>query len=142
MTYCGDEALIRRLTAILLDNALKYCDPGGTIQVSLCLRRHPVLTVENTYAEVGTLELERLLDRFYRADRARTFSGSFGVGLSIAQSIAKKHRGSITAYRRAPPSDSGHLLCRRERGAHTAFGRVMEKVEPTSNWLLSSMEPW
>ncbi len=100
VTYCGDEALIRRLTAILLDNALKYCDPGGRIQVTLSQRRHPVLTVENTYAEVGTLELDRLFDRFYRADKARTFSGSFGVGLSIAQSIAKKHRGSITAYQK------------------------------------------
>lgn len=100
VTYCRDEALIRRLTAILLDNALKYCDPGGRIQVTLSQRRHPVLTVENTYAEVGTLELDRLFDRFYRADKARTFSGSFGVGLSIAQSIAKKHRGSITAYQK------------------------------------------
>ena len=72
VTYCGDEALIRRLTAILLDNALKYCDPGGRIQVTLSQRRHPVLTVENTYAEVGTLELDRLFDRFYRADKART----------------------------------------------------------------------
>ena len=100
VSYLGDEGMIRRLTAILLDNAVKYCDPGGSIQVRLTARRHPVLTVENTYREADKLELERLFDRFYRADRARTFSGSFGVGLSIAQSIAKSHRGSITAYRR------------------------------------------
>lgn len=68
--------------------------------MTLSQRRHPVLTVENTYAEVGTLEMDRLFDRFYRVDKARTFSGSFGVGLSIAQSIAKKHRGSITAYQK------------------------------------------
>lgn len=75
--YYGDESLIRRLTAILLDNAIKYCDAGGNIQLSLTCRRHQVLTVENTYQDVDKLELNRLFDRFYRADKARTFSGSF-----------------------------------------------------------------
>ena len=89
-----------QLAAILLDNAIKYCDAGGKIQVRLYQRRHPILTVENTYAEVDSLELERLFNRFYRADRVRTFSGSFGVGLSIAQSIVKSHRGTITAYKK------------------------------------------
>lgn len=99
--YYGDESLIRRLTAILLDNAIKYCDAGGNIQLSLTCRRHPVLTVENTYQDVDKLELNRLFDRFYRADKARTFSGSFGIGLSIAQSIVKSHKGNIAAYRKS-----------------------------------------
>ena len=100
LAYQGDEGLIRRLAAILMDNAVKYCDAGGVIRVELRRRRHPVLTVENTYAGVGELELEKLFDRFYRADRARTFSGSFGVGLSIARSIVRNHHGSISAYQR------------------------------------------
>ena len=99
--YYGDESLIRRLTAILLDNAIKYCDAGGNIQLSLTCRRHQVLTVENTYQDVDKLELNRLFDRFYRADKARTFSGSFGIGLSIAQSIVKSHKGNIAAYRKS-----------------------------------------
>ena len=99
--YYGDESLIRRLTAILLDNAIKYCDAGGNIQLSLTFRRHPVLTVENTYQDVDKLELNRLFDRFYRADKARTFSGSFGLGLSIAQSIVKSHKGNSAAYRKS-----------------------------------------
>lgn len=99
--YYGDESLIRRLTAILLDNAIKYCDAGGNIQLSLTFRRHPVLTVENTYQDVDKLELNRLFDRFYRADKARTFSGSFGIGLSIAKSIVKSHKGNIAAYRKS-----------------------------------------
>ena len=99
--YYGDESLIRRLTAILLDNAIKYCDAGGNIQLTLICRRHPVLTVENTYQDVDKLELNRLFDRFYRADKARTFSGSFGIGLSIAQSIVKSHKGNIVAYKKS-----------------------------------------
>lgn len=100
LPYHGDEALVRRLTAILLDNAVKYCDPGGVIRVQLYHRHHPVLLVENTYADVDQLELDRLFDRFYRADKARTFSGSFGVGLSIAQSIVNKHHRGIRAYQK------------------------------------------
>lgn len=98
--YNGDEFLIRRLTAILLDNAIKYCDLDGSIRLSLTCRRYPVLTVENTYKDVDSLELNRLFDRFYRADKVRTFSGSFGIGLSIAQSIVKSHKGSISAYKK------------------------------------------
>lgn len=93
----GDEALLRRLAAILLDNSVKYCDAGGRIRVELHRKRHLILTVENTYAGVDSLELGRLFDRFYRADKARTFTGSFGLGLSIARSIVQQHRGSITA---------------------------------------------
>lgn len=98
--YHGDEFLIRRLTAILLDNAIKYCDLDGCIQLSLTCRRFPILTVENTYKDVDKLELNRLFDRFYRADKARTFSGSFGIGLSIAQSIVRSHKGNISAYKK------------------------------------------
>ncbi len=101
--YRGDEAMIRRLLAILLDNAVKYCDAGGEICLflSLARRRYPVLVVENSYRNVDTLELGRLFDRFYRADKARTFSGSFGIGLSIAKSIVKSHKGNIAAYKKS-----------------------------------------
>ena len=99
ITCMGDEVLIRRLLSILLDNAVKYCDEGGEISVTLKKRRQLILTVENTYAAAQTLALDRLFDRFYRADQARTFTGGYGVGLSIAKSIAEKHKGEITAYR-------------------------------------------
>lgn len=98
--YYGDEGLIRRLISILLDNAVKYCDRDGKIKIYLHRRRHPTITVENTYGNVGSLELERLFDRFYREDKSRTFDGSFGVGLSIARAIAKNHHGDILAYKK------------------------------------------
>ncbi len=99
LLYEGDEEMICRLMAILLDNALKYCDAGGEIRVSLCKKRHPVIRVENTYRKVGQAQLGRMFDRFYRGDPARAHTGSFGIGLSIARAIARKHRGDILAYR-------------------------------------------
>ena len=93
------------MIAILLDNAVKYCDKDGDIRVTLKQRRQIVLTVENTYSAVGGVELDRLFDRFYRSDKARTFGSGFGVGLSIAQSIVKKHRGDIIAYKK----DATHI---------------------------------
>ena len=103
--YSGDEALLHRLVGILLDNAIKYCDDGGDISVSLEKRRHIALTVENTYSAVNEIELNRLFDRFYRADKARNFTGGYGVGLSMAKAIAEKHKGEISAYKK----DSSHI---------------------------------
>lgn len=99
--YRGDEGLVRRLLCILLDNAVKYCDLDGAIQVNVWAKgRYPVITVENSYRNVEKEELNRFFDRFYRADKARTFNGGFGVGLSIAKGIARKHKGDIVAYQK------------------------------------------
>ena len=99
LQYSGDEGALRRAVAILLDNAVKYCDPGGCIFLSLAANRRPVITVENTFQEAGSIELNRLFDRFYRVDKSRTASGSFGIGLSLAQAIIEQHRGEISAYK-------------------------------------------
>ena len=105
ITYLGDEALLYRLVGILMDNAIKYCDQGGEISVTLRRGRRVVLTVENTYSAFGEIELHRLFDRFYRADKARKFTGGYGVGLSMAKAIVEKHKGEITAYKK----DNTHI---------------------------------
>jgi len=105
ITCQGDEALLHQLVGILMDNAVKYCDNGGQISVTLRRGRKIILTVENTYAAVGELDLHRLFDRFYRADKARKFTGGYGVGLSMAKAIAEKHKGEITAYKK----DNSHI---------------------------------
>lgn len=104
-TCMGDEALLHRLVGILMDNAVKYCDSDGEISVTLRRGRRIVLTVENSYSAVGDVELDRLFDRFYRADKARKFTGGYGVGLSMAKAIAEKHKGEISAYKK----DGAHI---------------------------------
>ena len=100
VTQIGDEALLSRLVGVLLDNAIKYCDDRGEIVVTLQRTKHVALIVENTYSAVGEIEISRLFDRFYRADKARKFTGGFGIGLSMAKAIVELHKGEITAYKK------------------------------------------
>ena len=98
-TVCfGHRQDVEKLMDILFDNAIKYCDEGGTITVALRNRRRPLLTVENTYRSAQKVETDKLFDRFYRGDRSRTPSGGFGIGLSIAKAIVKDQGGEINAY--------------------------------------------
>lgn len=100
ISYEGDEYALRQLVSILLDNAVKYTDADAPISVRLeGGRKQVTLQTSNACADVDPKTLERLFDRFYRADKARSRQGKggFGVGLSLARSIAEAHRGSITA---------------------------------------------
>lgn len=99
ITYIGDEALIRQLLSILLDNAAKYCDVGGSIAVTFRGGKHPILTVDNSFTDVDSTDLKRLFDRFYRADEVRAYIPGSGVGLSIAQAIVEGHHGKIKAQK-------------------------------------------
>ncbi|MGN0493930.1 MAG: sensor histidine kinase, partial [Acutalibacteraceae bacterium] len=103
--YKGDAPALRRLFTILLDNAVKYCDKNGDISVSLKSGKHITVCVENSFSDVESTELDRLFDRFYRADKSRTYDGGFGIGLSIAKAIVQNHRGKICAYKK----DSAHI---------------------------------
>lgn len=95
----GNEKMIRQLTSILLDNALKYSPENGTIKVSLKKQGRQIkLSVFNTAAEVDSAELPHLFDRFYRSDRSRnSATGGYGIGLAIAKAIVNTHRGRIQA---------------------------------------------
>jgi Signal transduction histidine kinase len=95
--YRGDEGAIRELISILLDNAVKYCDEGGKITLKLTGGHRPTIAVSNSFKGVGKLELNKLFDRFYRADKARTGGSGYGLGLSIAKSIAAAHKAEIRA---------------------------------------------
>ncbi len=99
VTVPGDESQLRRLVAILLDNACKYCGEQGT--VTLTLRPEggrAVLSVRNTGDPIPPEALPHLFERFYRADSARARdTGGYGLGLAIAAAIAESHKGKISA---------------------------------------------
>ena len=95
----GNDGAIRRLVLVLLDNAIKYTPAGGRIEVSLDPGVDGVeLAVRDTGIGIADTDLPRVFDRFYRADKARTRDeGGCGLGLSIAQWIARCHRAEIHA---------------------------------------------
>ena len=104
----GDEAALRRLISVLLDNAVKYAPEGDAIAVSLRGNgRKAALAVENGLkAPMDEDTLKHLFDRFYRADASRSReSGGYGIGLSVARAVAERHGGSI----RARQTEAGRL---------------------------------
>ena len=94
----GDPAKLKRLVDVLLDNARKYTPPGGQITVTLVPEsgKRARLSVRNEGEPIPPGDLERIFERFYRADPART-AGGFGLGLPIAREIAREHRGRLWA---------------------------------------------
>ena len=98
----GAESQLRQVVEILLDNAQKYAYPNTGVEVTLRRRGrgHCVLTVSNQGDPMSPQELRDIFKRFYRADPARSRTGSFGLGLSIAQGIVTRHRGKIWAESR------------------------------------------
>lgn len=99
MTVRGAADNLKRLCTLLLDNAVKYCDSGGTIRLTLAQRgRWAVLSISNPCAGLDPAQLPRLFDRFYRADASRSRdTGGYGIGLSTARAIVQRHRGRLTA---------------------------------------------
>jgi len=93
----ADKHQVKRLVLNILDNAIKYTLPGGKITIDL--RQQDAwaeIDITDTGIGIPEAELPHIFDRFYRVDKARSSVG-FGLGLSIAQSIAKAHGGKIVA---------------------------------------------
>ena len=103
----GNGRYLKQLADILLDNAGKYSDPGVVTVQLLKQGKTCLLTVANPGCPIPAEEQEKILERFYRADQARSRNGSFGLGLSIAQSVVQEHRGKI--WVRSNPT--GNCFC-------------------------------
>jgi len=94
----GDSDKLRQLVSILLDNAIKYGRTGGTVTLALQKTdRQARLVVSNPGDPIPPEQLRHLFERFYRADASRGEKIGFGLGLSIAQTIAREHKGTLKA---------------------------------------------
>jgi heavy metal sensor kinase len=93
----GDNRLIQRMIANLLDNAIKYTPAGGSIEVTVnTLNNDAVaITVKDTGIGISEKDIPRIFERFYRCDPSRSEAG-IGLGLSFARAIARAHGGNIT----------------------------------------------
>ena len=94
---------LQRLVGTLIDNACKYANEGGRVDISLYHRGHEaVLHVSNTGNPIAPEDLPNIFDRFYRADKARSRdSKGYGLGLSIAKEVAEELGGTISVTERA-----------------------------------------
>ena len=94
----GDQRGIQQLCSILMDNASKYCDEGGTVSVRLHKKSRggAELIVSNTYAAGRNEDLEHIFERFYRQDESHhSGTSGFGIGLSMAREITERMKGKL-----------------------------------------------
>lgn len=94
----GNSTQLCRLADILLDNAMKYSYPNTTVTVSL--KKHKDYCIFSVSSHGDTItkpDLKNIFKRFYRVDKARNANHSYGLGLSIAESVVKEHGGRIWA---------------------------------------------
>ena len=100
----GSEQHLYQVMDVLLDNALKYSITGGMVSVVLTQNgRICTLSVASPGEPISKEDLKNIFKRFYRADKARAMNGSYGLGLSIAESVVEAHKGKIWAQ-----SESGY----------------------------------
>ena len=95
----ADPLRLEQVLNNLLENAVKYTEPGGRIRLrASCAGGQMELRVEDSGLGIPPGDLPHIFERFYRADKARTREqGGTGLGLSIVKHIAQTHGGSVTA---------------------------------------------
>ncbi|HXX36500.1 MAG TPA: ATP-binding protein [Thermodesulfobacteriota bacterium] len=92
----GDTRMIQRMLSNLLDNAIKYTPPEGSVSLSLSENgREIAVSIKDTGVGLSPTELPRIFERFYRCDQSRSQAG-IGLGLSLARAVARAHGGEIT----------------------------------------------
>ncbi|HEY8286036.1 MAG TPA: HAMP domain-containing sensor histidine kinase, partial [Chloroflexota bacterium] len=99
LAIAGDGDRLMQVLVNLLDNAVKFCDPAGSVALRTERRgTEAVLTIANTGAGLSTEDLTRVFQRFYRTDHSRANrTGGTGLGLAIVREIVAAHGGRVEA---------------------------------------------
>ena len=97
--FIGDKEDIKHIISILLDNSIKHTEENNKIIVNLLKEKNDIkIEVKNQGEPIPEEEREKIFERFYRVDKARSRSEKrYGLGLSIAKGIVEKYKGSIYA---------------------------------------------
>ena len=109
-TVRGNLDELARLFSNVLDNAVRYGPPGGTVRIALECEpdNHATVCIHDEGGNIPPETLPHLFDRFYRVDHSRSSStGGAGLGLAIAREIARRHNGAISI---TSSPDSGTLV--------------------------------
>lgn len=98
LNVSGNPGQLHKMVSTLVENAFKYVDENGAIEISLHRSgKNARLNVRNSGSVISPEDLPHIFDRFYRTDKARTSgAGGFGLGLAIAREVARSHGGDIT----------------------------------------------
>ena len=92
----GDQNKLKQLVSILIENALSHSEENKEVNVILKTQRNmATLSVINEGKAIPVNQQERIFERFYRLDEARSDDGHFGLGLAIAKAIVESHNGKI-----------------------------------------------
>jgi signal transduction histidine kinase len=126
---CGDRELLERLVANLVENALRYNEPGGSVRITTGgVDGHATLRVSNSGEPVRAATIPRLFEPFVRGDTSRSRArGGAGLGLSIVAAVAATHGGTTAARVR----EGGGLVVTVSLPAHVSTGST--DAEPRAN---------
>jgi signal transduction histidine kinase len=102
LTILGDRDMLQQALANLLDNAIKFSSPGGSIRLEAALfDRHVRISVTDRGPGIPEADRNRATERFFRGEQARNTPGS-GLGLALVQAVAALHEGSLLLSDAAP----------------------------------------
>lgn len=100
LSFVGNEDTISQALSLLLDNAFKYANDKGRVEVRLCTtaKNKKEISVFNTVDEIAVGNHDELFERFYRTDSSRSSkTGGHGIGLSVVKAIVNAHKGKVSA---------------------------------------------
>ena len=95
-TVFGEPKKLQRVFSNLIDNALKYTPPGGSVHISIRETNNSIIvTIRDSGLGIAAEDLPHIFDRFFRGEKSRSTQGN-GLGLSLAQAFVLVHEGTIT----------------------------------------------